>query len=98
MGRIASLGSDLTIVTSDNPRDEDPSVIIREIIAGAAPGRTLASEPDRRTAIRQALGLARAGDVILIAGKGHERVQEIAGRRLPFDDREEVQAVFKEQA
>jgi len=98
MGRIASLSSDLTIVTSDNPRDEDPSAIIAEVIAGVVPGRTVESEPDRRAAIRRALGLAAAGDVVLVAGKGHERVQEIAGRRDPFDDRDEVRAYLREHA
>jgi UDP-N-acetylmuramoyl-L-alanyl-D-glutamate--2,6-diaminopimelate ligase len=98
MGRIASLGSDLTIVTSDNPRSEDPSAIIAEVMAGIAPGRHVQSEPDRRVALRWALAQASAGDVVLVAGKGHERVQEIAGRRIHFDDHEEVRAALEEHA
>ena len=98
MGQIASLGSDVTIVTSDNPRNEDPEAIIAEVLAGAAPGRQIQSEPDRRAAIRMALAMAVAGDVVLVAGKGHERVQEIAGQKIHFDDHEEVQAFIKELA
>jgi UDP-N-acetylmuramyl-tripeptide synthetase len=98
MGQIASLGSDVTIVTSDNPRNEDPEAIIAEVLAGAAPGRQIRSEPDRRAAIRMALATAEAGDVVLVAGKGHERVQEIAGQKIHFDDHEEVQAFIKELA
>ena len=96
MGRIASLGSDLTIVTSDNPRNEDPEAIIAEVLAGVVAGRDVRSDADRRAAIRMALSLAAAGDVVLVAGKGHERTQEIAGERHPFDDREEVRAFLKE--
>ena len=96
MGRIASLGSDVTIVTSDNPRNEDPLAIITEVLTGADSGRQVHSEPDRRTAIRMALGMAVAGDVVLVAGKGHECVQEIAGQRNHFDDHEEVYAFMKE--
>jgi UDP-N-acetylmuramoyl-L-alanyl-D-glutamate--2,6-diaminopimelate ligase len=98
MGQIASLGSDVTIVTSDNPRNEDPEAIIAEVIAGVAPGRQIQSEPDRRAAIRMALAMAVAGDVVLVAGKGHERVQEIAGQKIHFDDHEEVRAFIKEFA
>jgi UDP-N-acetylmuramoyl-L-alanyl-D-glutamate--2,6-diaminopimelate ligase len=74
------------IVTSDNPRSEDPRAIIDEILAGVAAGVEV--EPDRRAAIARAVELADPGDVVVIAGKGHERGQEIAGRMLPFDDRE----------
>ena len=85
MGRIAQELADVAIVTSDNPRSEDPLAIIDEIVRGA-PG--LEVEPDRRAAISHAVSLARDGDVVLIAGKGHEQGQEIAGVRHPFDDRE----------
>jgi UDP-N-acetylmuramoyl-L-alanyl-D-glutamate--2,6-diaminopimelate ligase len=85
MGRLARELADVAIVTSDNPRSEDPIVIIDEIVAGAA---DLAVEPDRRAAIAQAIELAEPGDVVVIAGKGHEQGQETAGRTLPFDDRE----------
>jgi UDP-N-acetylmuramoyl-L-alanyl-D-glutamate--2,6-diaminopimelate ligase len=85
MGRIASEGADLAIVTSDNPRSEHPDAIIAEILAGVT--RDVDVVPDRREAIVRALELARPGDVVVIAGKGDEQGQEIAGRVLPFDDR-----------
>jgi UDP-N-acetylmuramoyl-L-alanyl-D-glutamate--2,6-diaminopimelate ligase len=86
MGRIAADLADVAIVTSDNPRSEDPDAIIEEVVAGA-PGR-LEIEPDRAKAIGRALEAAEPGDVVVIAGKGHEQGQEIDGRVLPFDDRE----------
>ena len=86
MGEVAGTLADLAIVTSDNPRSEDPEAIITEVVAGA-PG-TLQVEPDRRAAIERAVGLAAEGDVVLIAGKGHEQGQEIEDRVLPFDDRD----------
>ena len=85
MGRLAGEFADVAIVTSDNPRSEDPLAIIDEIVAGAD---DLTVEPDRRAAIARAIELAEPGDVVVIAGKGHEQGQEIAGRTLPFDDRE----------
>jgi UDP-N-acetylmuramoyl-L-alanyl-D-glutamate--2,6-diaminopimelate ligase len=87
MGRIASDRSDVAIVTSDNPRSEEPEAIIADILAGTA-ANGLEVEPDRRTAIATALARAEEGDVIVIAGKGHEQGQELGGRRLPFDDRQ----------
>jgi UDP-N-acetylmuramoyl-L-alanyl-D-glutamate--2,6-diaminopimelate ligase len=90
MGRAASLLSDVAVLTSDNPRDEDPLAIIEEVRAGvgadAPPRGTFLVEPDRGAAIRLVLEEARAGDVVVIAGKGHEDYQEIGGVRLPFDD------------
>jgi UDP-N-acetylmuramoyl-L-alanyl-D-glutamate--2,6-diaminopimelate ligase len=86
MGRIAAELADVAIVTSDNPRSEDPLAIIEEIAAGMPAEPEI--EPDRRRAIERAVELAAPGDVVVIAGKGHERGQEIAGRMLPFDDRE----------
>ena len=90
MGRAASLLSVVAVLTSDNPRDEDPRSIIGEVQAGvdneAHPHATFIVEPDRRTAIRLVIEQARAGDVVVVAGKGHESYQEIAGARLPFDD------------
>src|SRR5581483_8019722 len=85
MGRIASELADVVIVTSDNPRTEDPVAIIAEVLAGADDAE---AEPDRRLAIEQALSLATDGDVVVIAGKGHEQGQEFADRTFPFDDRE----------
>jgi UDP-N-acetylmuramoyl-L-alanyl-D-glutamate--2,6-diaminopimelate ligase len=85
MGRIAADLADVALVTSDNPRSEDPEAIIAEILAGA-PGR-LERVTDRRAAIEQAVERAAAGDVIVVAGKGHEQGQELAGgEKLPFDD------------
>jgi UDP-N-acetylmuramyl tripeptide synthase len=82
--------SDVAILTSDNPRDEDPLSIIAEVRAGVAPGSAhhdaLIVEPDRRLAIRRILDEARRGDVVVIAGKGHETTQEIGDERFPFDD------------
>jgi UDP-N-acetylmuramoyl-L-alanyl-D-glutamate--2,6-diaminopimelate ligase len=92
MGRIADELADIAIVTSDNPRSEDPRAIIDEIVAGA-PG--LEIEPDRRAAIARAIERAREGDVVLIAGKGHEQGQEIAGVKHPFDDREVARDVLR---
>jgi UDP-N-acetylmuramoyl-L-alanyl-D-glutamate--2,6-diaminopimelate ligase len=85
MGRIAAELADLAIVTSDNPRSEDPAAIIAEILAGAVDAEV---EPDRRAAIALAVGEAREGDVVVIAGKGHEQGQQFADRTIPFDDRE----------
>lgn len=91
MGRIASELSDVTIITSDNPRREDPAAIIAAVREGAAPGAAVTAEPDRRAAIRRGIALARPGDVVLVAGKGHETVQVIGDETLPFDDRAEVE-------
>jgi len=89
MGRAGASLSDLAIVTSDNPRSEEPGAIIEEIVAGIENGAAVEVEPDRRAAIGRALKLARAGDVVVIAGKGHEQGQEFeSGRKTPFDDRE----------
>ena len=85
MGRIASALADVAIVTSDNPRSEEPQAIVDEILAGVA--GEVEVELDRRRAIERALELAAPGDVVVIAGKGHETGQEVVGRVLPFDDR-----------
>jgi UDP-N-acetylmuramoyl-L-alanyl-D-glutamate--2,6-diaminopimelate ligase len=94
MGRIAAEHADVAIATSDNPRSEDPDAIIDEIVAGAV-SSGLEVEPDRRRAIERALGEARPGDVVVVAGKGHEQGQEIAGAKLPFDDREVVRQALR---
>ncbi len=86
MGRIASELSDLAIVTSDNPRSEDPTAIVAEIVKGMSGDHV--AEIDRREAIGRALAAAQPGDVVVIAGKGHEQGQEFADRKLPFDDRD----------
>jgi UDP-N-acetylmuramoyl-L-alanyl-D-glutamate--2,6-diaminopimelate ligase len=85
MGEVASRLADDVVVTSDNPRSEDPDAIIAEILAGIT--RPVMVEPDRRVAIRTALARATDVDVVVIAGKGHEQGQETAGKKLPFDDR-----------
>jgi UDP-N-acetylmuramoyl-L-alanyl-D-glutamate--2,6-diaminopimelate ligase len=86
MGRIASELADVALVTTDNPRSEDPLAIIDEVLKGVS--GEVEVEPDRREAIARAVEAAREGDVVLIAGRGAEPVQEVAGRRLPFDDRD----------
>jgi UDP-N-acetylmuramoyl-L-alanyl-D-glutamate--2,6-diaminopimelate ligase len=86
MGEIASRLADVTIVTSDNPRSEEPEAIIEEILAGVV--GPVEVEPDRALAIAKALEEAGEGDVVVIAGKGHEQGQEFADRTVPFDDRE----------
>src|SRR5207248_1953066 len=86
MGRVASELADLVVVTSDNPRSEEPEAIIDEILSGVT--GEVEVELDRRRAIARALEQAREGDVVVIAGKGHEQGQELADRTIPFDDRE----------
>ena len=86
MGRIARDRADLAIVTSDNPRSEDPLAIIQDVLQGA--GMEVEIDPDRRSAINRAIGVAGPGDVVVIAGKGHEQGQDIGGVVQPFDDRE----------
>ena len=94
MGAAATSTADLTIVTSDNPRSEDPLAIISEIEPGATEGGgAFLIEPDRRAAIRMALQRSAPGDVVVIAGKGHELTQEFGDRTVPFDD----QAVAREE-
>ena len=90
MGAIATKLSDITIVTSDNPRSEDPDTIIDEILGGVVIGPGVHREPDRRKAIAEGLNLARRGDIVLVAGKGHETYQIIGEKKLHLDDREEV--------
>ena len=86
MGEVAARESDYAILTSDNPRGEDPMVIIKEIEEGIKEGRHLVIA-DRRDAIRAAIQDAKKGDTVLIAGKGHETYQTIGGTSYPFDDR-----------
>jgi UDP-N-acetylmuramoyl-L-alanyl-D-glutamate--2,6-diaminopimelate ligase len=89
MGRAGAELSDLAVITSDNPRSEDPETIIREVAAGADGAKELEVVVDRRAAIALALGRAQPGDTVVIAGKGHEQGQEFEdGRKIPFDDRE----------
>jgi UDP-N-acetylmuramoyl-L-alanyl-D-glutamate--2,6-diaminopimelate ligase len=89
MMRVACEGSDRVVVTSDNPRTEDPEAIIDEVMAGrpAGTGATVVRQADRARAIRAAVEEARPGDIVLVAGKGHEDYQVIGTEKRPFDDR-----------
>jgi UDP-N-acetylmuramoyl-L-alanyl-D-glutamate--2,6-diaminopimelate ligase len=93
MGKLAAELADIAIVTSDNPRSEDPEAIAAEIVAGA--GREIELELDRAAAIARAVELARPGDVVLIAGKGAEQGQQFGDRTIPFDDREAAKEALK---
>ena len=97
MGEVACEHSDRVIFTSDNPRSEDPMEILREMEAGlgSAAKRKYLVIPDRAEAIKTAISLARAGDVLLVAGKGHEKYQEIKGVKHPFDDKAILADMFK---
>ncbi len=112
MGDIAARLSDLAVVTSDNPRSEDPLAIMDQVETGVQkaggiriameetqgvwPGHAYLVEPDRRSAIRTAIHAAREGDTVLIAGKGHETYQILADRTVHFDDREEARRILEE--
>jgi UDP-N-acetylmuramoyl-L-alanyl-D-glutamate--2,6-diaminopimelate ligase len=87
MARAASERADITVVTSDNPRTEDPAAIIEEVKSGLLYGCNSVSIPDRRDAIQAAVNMAHAGDVVVIAGKGHEDYQIIGRTKYPMDDR-----------
>jgi len=95
MGEVATANSEITIVTSDNPRSESPDAIIDSIISGTVPGATVFRQSDRRLAIAQALSLAVAGDAVVIAGKGHETTQVIGDLVVPFDDRVVARELLK---
>lgn len=97
MGKIASRKSTLTIITSDNPRNENPSDIIKEIEAGVEPQNfsKYTSIPDRKEAIKMAIKFAEPKDIILVAGKGHENYQEIQGVKHHFDDKEVIDELLK---
>jgi UDP-N-acetylmuramoyl-L-alanyl-D-glutamate--2,6-diaminopimelate ligase len=98
MGAIARRLSDVVVITSDNPRSEDPAAIIADIVRGAdEEGESrMEVEPDRRKAIEKAVELAEAGDLVIVAGKGHEQGQEFEnGRKIPFDDREVAREALK---
>ena len=97
MGKAAGTGSDLVIATSDNPRTEDPVAILAEIEPGLkSSGVRYTIEPDRTTAIKMAVETAEPGDVVLIAGKGHEKEQILNGRTIPFDDAKVAEEALRE--
>ncbi len=87
MGEVASRLADRLVLTSDNPRGEDPGAIIDAVRQGISDRSSLAVEPDRRAALQRAFDAAAPGDVVVIAGKGHETTQTIGERVVPFDDR-----------
>ncbi|HEX3908127.1 MAG TPA: UDP-N-acetylmuramoyl-L-alanyl-D-glutamate--2,6-diaminopimelate ligase [Mycobacteriales bacterium] len=87
MGAAVTTGADIAVLTNDNPRSEDPAAIVAEMLVGVPPGVTPIVELDRRAAIGLAVAQASADDAVVVAGKGHERGQEIGGQVLPFDDR-----------
>ena len=97
MGAAAAGGADLVVLTSDNPRSEDPLAIITAVRAGMPEGASVTLEPDRHLAIRSAVGLAEPGDVVLVAGKGHEATQTTGGVTVPFDDRVEAARALAER-
>lgn len=97
MGEAAGKGSDFVVLTSDNPRSEDPLAIINDAVVGLQrSGARYKTEPDRRAAIAIAISEARSGDIVLIAGKGHEKVQISRTGAVPFDDREVAAEVLRE--
>ena len=95
MGAIAARGADRVVVTSDNPRDEEPAAILAQIVAGMPGADDVAVIEDRRAAVAHAVGNAVAGDVVLLAGKGHEDYQEIRGEKRPFSDEAEARAALE---
>jgi UDP-N-acetylmuramoyl-L-alanyl-D-glutamate--2,6-diaminopimelate ligase len=97
MGEIAARLADWSIVTDDNPRSEDGAVIAQQIVSGMA-GAKVSVLRDRRAAIREAIARSATADALLIAGKGHENYQEVAGTLLPFDDTEHARAALLERA
>lgn len=98
MGAISRKLAGISVVTSDNPRTEDPMEIIGEILTGIGDMENVIVEPDRRKAIRLAVSIARPGDVVIIAGKGHEDYQILGTRKIHFDDREEAVIALRERS
>jgi UDP-N-acetylmuramoyl-L-alanyl-D-glutamate--2,6-diaminopimelate ligase len=97
MGEAAGSLGDLVVLTSDNPRSEDPILIMNDALVGLQKtGKPYVAEVDREAAIRKALGEAREGDVVILAGKGHETYQILKDRTIPFDDREVARRVLRE--
>ena len=98
MGAAAAAAADVVLVTSDNPRTEDPHKIIEDVLRGTAQARRLLTEPDRARAIETAVAQADAADVVLIAGKGHEDYQIIGTEKRPFSDLEQAQCAVLRRA
>jgi UDP-N-acetylmuramoyl-L-alanyl-D-glutamate--2,6-diaminopimelate ligase len=97
MGAVATTLADVVVLTSDNPRSEDPAAIIADVRSGMSGPAEVVVEPDRAAAVRVAVGRARPGDVVLLAGKGHEGTQTTAGRVVELDDRVEGAAALAER-
>jgi len=97
MGAVAARLADQVILTSDNPRTEDPLAILREIESGVGGAPNVRTIPDRAEAIEAAIGACAPGDALLIAGKGHETYQILGTRTVPFDDREAARAALREK-
>jgi UDP-N-acetylmuramoyl-L-alanyl-D-glutamate--2,6-diaminopimelate ligase len=97
MGALAAQRADRVIVTDDNPRSENPASIRATIVEGASGASNVREIGDRREAIRRAVGALEPGDVLLIAGKGHETGQIVGGKTLDFSDHEEVEAALREK-
>jgi UDP-N-acetylmuramoyl-L-alanyl-D-glutamate--2,6-diaminopimelate ligase len=95
MGKAASQGADQIILTSDNPRREKPEAILLDILKGMKNMKGIKTIPDRREAIQTAINMAKKGDTVVLAGKGHETVQQIGKEKIPFDDREVVRRFLK---
>jgi UDP-N-acetylmuramoyl-L-alanyl-D-glutamate--2,6-diaminopimelate ligase len=95
MAAIASRLADRVVVTSDNPRTEDPLSILNDVVAGISAGTDLVVEADRARAIAQAVAAAEPGDLVLIAGKGHEDYQILGTTKIHFDDREEAERALR---
>jgi UDP-N-acetylmuramyl tripeptide synthase len=98
MAAVAARLADRVILTSDNPRNEDPKIILSEMVAGVPKGRAVEVIEHRAEAIRAAVLGAQAGDVVLVAGKGHEEFQEIRGEKMPFSDRREIERSLTERS
>ena len=101
MGAVAARGADHVVLTSDNPRDESPELILAQILAGCSDvggHDEVEVVADRRDAIAETLSRAADGDVVLLAGKGHEDYQEVAGVRRPFSDLAEAQSALARRA
>lgn len=98
MGRALEKGCDIAIITSDNPRSEEPTAVVSEMVRGLARPADAVVEVDRRSAIARALGVAAPGDLVLVLGKGHETGQEFADRVVPFDDRMVARELLRELA
>ena len=98
MGAIARRLADEVVLTSDNPRDESPALILAQMLAGLPDSHSAAVIEDRRAAIHDAIGRAAANDVVLVAGKGHETTQEVAGVKHPFSDVEVAHDALRARA